>query len=161
MPRASKRFARLMKVCRMRGRSEQDAEDLIQESLLRLWIYRRVEEVRDEEAFLVRTVARLAINQSLRQRKFPLVTLEDQAQTDAFIDMHAGPERMLVAEQSLERIRRILSAASQRTCDIFMARSAGYSHRELAERFGITDKTVEKHLARAKALLASSPTERD
>ena len=63
MPRLSARFARLMQVCRRRGRSQEEAEDLIQEAFLRLHEYCRKTEVRDEEGFLTRTVSNLAINE--------------------------------------------------------------------------------------------------
>jgi len=61
-------FARLMKVCRRRGRSHEEAEDLIQEAFLRLHKYCRDSQVRDQEAFPCRTVSNLAINESLLAR---------------------------------------------------------------------------------------------
>ncbi|MDB6162446.1 MAG: polymerase sigma-70 domain protein [Gammaproteobacteria bacterium] len=54
MARSVVRFARLIKTCRRQGRSHEEAEDLIQEALLRLHEYCRNTEVRDEDAFLAR-----------------------------------------------------------------------------------------------------------
>ena len=45
-------FERLLKFLRRKGRSHEDAEDLIQEAMLRLHVYGRNAPVANEEAFL-------------------------------------------------------------------------------------------------------------
>jgi RNA polymerase sigma-70 factor (ECF subfamily) len=151
----SARFARLMKVCRRRGRSQEEAEDLIQEAFLRLHEYCRSAEVRDEEAFLARTVSNLAINQYRHERvlSFARETVEELEETVGLSDSSPGPERICAAQQRLDEIARTLGAVSERTCQIFMAQRAGYSYEEIAADLGITPRTVQKHVARAMFLL--------
>jgi hypothetical protein len=60
-------FDRLLKFLMRKGRSREDAEDLIQEAMLRLHTYTR-EDVRNKEAFLRSTVRNLAIDQYRRDR---------------------------------------------------------------------------------------------
>jgi RNA polymerase sigma-70 factor (ECF subfamily) len=155
MSRFTARFARLMRVCRRRGRSEEEAEDLIQEAFLRLHEYCRKAEVRDEEAFLARTVSNLAINEYRRERivSFAQETLEELEQTTGLSDSSPGPERICAAQQRLDEITRTLGAVSERTCQIFLAQRAGYSYEEIAADLGITPRTVQKHIARAMFLL--------
>jgi RNA polymerase sigma factor (sigma-70 family) len=155
MSRLSARFARLMKVCRRKGRSQEEAEDLIQEAFLRLHEYCRHAEVRDEEAFLARTVSNLAINKYRRERilSFANETVEELEQSVGLSDGTPGPERICAAQQRLEEISRTLSAVSERTCQIFLAQRAGYSYEEIATDLGITPRTVQKHIARAMFLL--------
>jgi len=155
MPRLSARFARLMQVCRRRGRSQEDAEDLIQEAFLRLHEYCQKTEVRDEEAFLARTVSNLAINEYRREQivSFAQTTVEDLEETVGLADLTPGPDRICAAQQRLEEITRTLSAVSERTCQIFLAQRAGYSYEEIAADLGITPRTVQKHIARAMFLL--------
>ena len=155
MARLSVRFAHLMKVCRRRGRSQEDAEDLIQEAFLRLHEYCRKAEVRDEEAFLTRTVSNLAISQYRREKivSFAQETVEELEQTAGLSDSYPGPERICAAQQRLDEITRTLGAVSDRTCQIFLAQRAGYSYEEIAADLGISHRTVQKHIARAMFLL--------
>jgi RNA polymerase sigma-70 factor (ECF subfamily) len=147
-----------MKACRRRGRSQEDAEDLIQEAFLRLHEYCQNAQVRDEEAFLVRTVSNLAIDAYRRKRIRSLAseTLEELERGAGLPDSSPGPERICAAQQRLEKISAILSAVSQRTCDIFLAQRAGYSYDEIATDLGISQRTVQKHMARAMFLLMES-----
>lgn len=149
------RFARLMKVCRSRGRSHEEAEDLIQEAFLRLHEYCRDTEVRDEEAFLTRTVCNLAVNQYHRERivSYAHETLDELEHSALLVDSGPGPERVLAAQQRLDEIRKTLGAVSERTCEIFLAQRAGYSYDEIAADLGISERTVQKHIARAMFLL--------
>jgi RNA polymerase sigma factor (sigma-70 family) len=149
------RFARLMKVVRRRGRSQEEAEDLIQEAFLRLHEYCRTTEVRNEEAFLARTVSNLAINEYRRGRIVSYVdqTVEQLEQSTGLADTTPGPERILAAQQRLDEITRALSAVSERTCEIFLAHRAGYSYHEIALDMDISQRTVQKHIARALFLL--------
>jgi hypothetical protein len=57
------RLARFMKACCGQGRSQEESEDLILEGFPRLHVCCRNSEVRNEEAFLARTVPNLAMNE--------------------------------------------------------------------------------------------------
>jgi RNA polymerase sigma factor (sigma-70 family) len=155
MARLSARFARLMQVCRRRGRSQEEAEDLIQEAFLRLHEYCLTSEVRNEDAFLTRTVCNLAINEYRREQivSYASQSVEELEQTIGLSDSSPGPERIFAAQQRLDEITKILGAVSERTCQIFLAQRAGYSYEEIAADLGITVRTVQKHIARAMFLL--------
>jgi DNA-directed RNA polymerase specialized sigma24 family protein len=49
-------FARLLRLLMRKGRSREDAEDLIQEAMLRLHLYAKRDVVINEEAFLIHAV---------------------------------------------------------------------------------------------------------
>jgi RNA polymerase sigma-70 factor (ECF subfamily) len=151
-------FARLMKVCLRRGRSQEDAEDLIQEALLRLEEYCRSAVVRNREEFLARTVANLAIDQQRRARTVAYASepVEELARILPIIDPNPDPERVLAAEQRLLVVQCRLDAASVRTREIYFAHRSGYRYDEIAAAFDITEKTVEKHIARAVLILMSA-----
>ena len=56
-------FERLLNFLRRKGRSHEDAEDLIQEAMLRLHRYRRTDQrVVNEEAFLTTAVQNLSVD---------------------------------------------------------------------------------------------------
>jgi len=149
------RIARLMKVVRRKGRSREEAEDLIQEAFLRLHEYCRTTEVRNEEAFLARTVSNLAINEYRRGRiiSYADETVTELEQGTGLADAGPGPDRIIAAQQRLDQITTVLSAVSERTCEIFLAHRAGYTYDEIAADLAISQRTVQKHIARAVFLL--------
>jgi DNA-directed RNA polymerase specialized sigma24 family protein len=62
---------RLQKLLRRRGASPQDAEDLVQEAVVRLFTYtRKAVEVRNAEAFLTRTALNLAVDLHRSARRY-------------------------------------------------------------------------------------------
>jgi RNA polymerase sigma factor (sigma-70 family) len=143
-------WSRLIRILSRRGRSREDAEDLIQEALLRLEQYRRTAEVRDNEAFLTRTVLNLASNQHRRER---LVTYANEPveQLDAQIpltDPGPTPDRIVEGEQRLGEISRILDAVgNKRVREIYLLSMAGYRQPEIAKAFGISVPTVQREIA--------------
>ena len=143
-------FERLLKFLRRRGRSREDAEDLIQEAMLRLHVYAREAPVVNEEAFLTATVRNLSIDQHRHDRPDLRreVPFEEISRSGPLIAPDT-PERSLEAQQRLNRIRAILDAASSRTREIYFAHRAGYSYAEIAAHFGISHITIRRHIARA------------
>jgi RNA polymerase sigma factor (sigma-70 family) len=143
-------FERLLNFLRRKGRSHEDAEDLIQEAMLRLHRYRKTDEpVVNEEAFLTHAVQNLSVDLHRSRRpdlrrevpfehfnaRTPLIALET-------------PEHVLDAEQRLNNIRATLDAARVRS-EIYFAQRAGYSYDEIARHFNVSHITIRRHIARA------------
>lgn len=149
-------YARLIRACLRRGQLLEDAEDLVQEAYARLVEYKRSALVRDEEAFLRRVVSNLAINQYYREQvlSFAPETIEELELQGILGDTGPGVERLLSAQQQLERVAAMLAAVSQRTCDIFLAHRAGFSYGEIASELRISTRTVKKHIIRARSMLS-------
>ena len=144
-------FAGLLRFLRRKGRSLEDAEDLIQEAMLRLHVYGRDAPVANEEAFLRHAVNNLSIDQHRRDR----LDLHRQVQIEEFnahcplIAPQSTPEDNLEALQRLSHIRALLDAVSLRTREIYFAHRAGYSYAEIADHMGISHITIKRHIARA------------
>ena len=151
-------WARLMRFCQLRGRSREDAEDLIQTALLRLEEYCRSAEVkvRNREQFLAKTVRNLVVDQVRHERVVtyapePVEELEDSL---APVDPSPTPDRVLEAEQRLTEIKEVLGTVSARARDVYLLHMAGYEYREIGVTLGISVKTVEGHMARAILAMA-------
>ena len=153
--RRSSRYAQLIKLCRARGCSREDAQELVQEAHRRLFEYQRSATVRDEDSLLRRIVINLSITHYHRVLAAPHVfeSVDKLDRCGMLIAPAAGPERTLAAEQELEEVANLLSAVSPRTCQIFMAQRGGYSYEEVAIAFAIKPRTVEKHVVTATAML--------
>jgi RNA polymerase sigma-70 factor (ECF subfamily) len=144
-------FARLMKFLRRKGRSREDAEDLIQEAMLRLHVYGRDTPVVDEEAFLRHAAYNLSIDQHRRNRpdlrqEVPIEEIDEQ---NPLVAPECTHEDTIEAQQRLNRIKAVLDAVSPRTREIYFASRAGYSYAEIAAHLDISNITIKRHMARA------------
>lgn len=151
-------WARLMRFCRLRGRSREDAEDLIQAALLRLEEYclSGKGEIRDRELFLARTVRNLVVDQFRHEHVVtyapePIEELENHL---PLIDPSPTPDRILEAEQRLDEIKHVLGTVGRRVRDVYLLHMAGYDYREISTRLGISIATVERDVARAVLAMA-------
>jgi RNA polymerase sigma-70 factor (ECF subfamily) len=142
-------FERLLKFLRHKGRSREDAEDLIQEAMLRLHVYCQAAPVTNEEAFLRQAVHNLSVDQHRRDRLDIRTEVSIEELDTRVIDTECTPEQMLDAQQRLENIRAVLDGVSRRTRDIYFAHRAGYSYAEIAAHLRISHITIKRHIARA------------
>jgi RNA polymerase sigma-70 factor (ECF subfamily) len=138
-----------------RGRAREDAEDLIQEGIVRVYEYQaKGGQVREPEAVLVRTVARLAQNEvrDAHRELYSKRVLEDLV----LVDPSPCPDDRLDIQQRLDRVIGVLDSVSPRTREIFLLhRLTDAGHDEIARKFGISISAVEKHVARAVAALVT------
>jgi RNA polymerase sigma factor (sigma-70 family) len=144
----------LKRLLQRRGRTCEEAEDLVQDAFIRMQVYcQEGGVVREPEAFLVRTVLNLAIDARRRDRRD---LYEKQSVEDLYlVDLSPAPDEVFAAEQRLQRIRRSLSSLSERTQKaFFLHRLEGFSYAEIAQRLGVSVSAVEKHIASAVAALA-------
>jgi RNA polymerase sigma-70 factor (ECF subfamily) len=150
MPSRPRYFERLLKFLRRKGRSQEDAEDLIQEAMLRLHVYGREAAVANEEAFLRQAVSNLSIDQHRRDRgTFAReVPIEELDPRHPLIAAHPNPEDLLETQQRLAHIRAVLDAVSPRTREIYFAHRAGYSYAEIAAHMNLSHITIKRHIAR-------------
>lgn len=142
-------------MCRRRGCSGEDAQELVQEAHLRLFEYQRSAKVKDVDSLLRRIVLNLSITHFHREpsMRFVFESLRELDRRGMLIDPAPGPERVLAAEQQVDRVVSLLSAMSRRSCQIFIAQRGGYSYEEIAAAFGVMPRTVEKHVASATSAL--------
>lgn len=144
-------FSRVKAALVRRGRTEQDADDLVQEAWIRLERYRREHPVDEPEAFLMRTALNLSIDaHRARLTRGEEVMLEDVV----LIDTTPSAETTLLARERLERLSVCFSRLNGKTRDIFLAhRVEGLSREEIAHRHGLSVSAVEKHIAKAMLLV--------
>lgn len=145
---------RVKRLLRRHGASPEDAEDLVQEAVLRLHVYARAgNEIRSPESLVVRTALNLAID-AARQSHADLyeATPVDEL---TIADTQPRPDEVFAAEERLICMREALDRVSLRTREVFfMHRLQGFSHAEIASRLGVSKSAIEKHIASAVTILA-------
>lgn len=145
---------RLHQVLRRRGWKRHDAEDVIQDAFLRMQTYcNDGNEVRNSEAFLVRTALNLSFNVRTRRPDEVLVAQPDD-EVSPQLQFAPAPEEVLEAEQCLDQVVALIDGMTPRTREIFLLHSLdGFTYPQIAGQLGISVSAVEKHMARAMLAL--------
>jgi RNA polymerase sigma factor (sigma-70 family) len=141
---------RLIREVRQRTRGRADPEELLHAAYLRLLRYRAQHAVENIGAFLVRTAVNIGVD-NYRHDRFIADIAPDQT---GACENSPLQDEVLAARERLERVREGLSRLTPRTREIFlMHRLDEMKYREIAERLGISQSAVEKHIAKAAMFL--------
>ena len=141
-------MSKVRRVLRRRGRSRDEADDLIQEAFLRLQVYCRDHEVRNTGGFLLRTALNLALDR-IRHARVASVVAQSLEELP-LVDPSPPLDEVYAAHERLLRMKAGLEAMSPRRREVFILnRIEGYSFPQIAERLGVTVSAVEKHAAKA------------
>lgn len=139
-------WGRLLRQIAMLSGRPQDASDYLNDAYVRMSEHGGMP-VQNFEAFMVRVAVNLARDEHRRQRRRNVVGDED---LDAIADASPTPEEMLDVRQRLSAVHATLSRLHPRTRQILlMHRLDGLRYREIAQRLGISESAVEKHVAKA------------
>jgi RNA polymerase sigma-70 factor (family 1) len=135
----------LLQYIRRFVRSSETAKEIVQEAFLRT--YRERDSIITPRAFLFSTARNLAANEVRHRRTVERDTLScDESGVDAeYESLESGllrDERNRLIEQAIHRLPPQCRAAF--TLRVFHE----CSYREVADRLGISVKTVEKHISR-------------
>ena len=124
------------------------ADDLTQEAFLRLAEGGGTAVV-NGRAWLYRTAHNLAIDHHRREARHRTDTV-DTAQLTAVPDDTPAIDETAAARSTLDRVRSVLGELPERTQQVFAAtRIDGMTYSQAAEHLGISESSVQKHLARA------------
>lgn len=131
-------------------RDAETAADLTQETFLRFVEQGRSGSsalVTHERSYLYRIAGNLVVDY-VRQRRRDLTDVYPDEELTALPDEAPSPERVALGKGELERLRDAIRQLPDRTQRVFvLARLEGLTYREVAERLGISESSVQKHLA--------------
>ena len=147
-------FSRVKAALMRRGRTEHDADDLLQEAWVRLACYERGQPVEKPEAFLMRAALNLSIDaHRLRQSHGEEVLLEDVVLVDTTTP---SAEAVLLGRERVARLGVCLGRLTEKTREIFLAhRVQGISYADIARQHNLAVSTVERHVAKATLLITT------
>ena len=126
----------------------QDADDILQETWLRLTCYLGEHEVRHPRALLLRIASNLVSNQSAAR-----IRRTQQAEQAGFLT--AQPATLPSQNEDL-LIKEVILCLPEPLRDVFLlSRLDGLTNAQIGEKLGISPKTVEWRMTRALAHCAA------
>jgi RNA polymerase sigma factor (sigma-70 family) len=147
-------LARVRGALRRRGRTEHEADDLVQEAWMRMVCYEDERQPVDQpEAFLMRT----ALNLSIDAHRLNVSHGEHVlAEHEVLIDSAPPIEAVVLARERTARLEVCLARLPAKTRDVFLAsRLDGLPYKEIAKLYGLNVSTVHHHVAHATLRLTT------
>jgi RNA polymerase sigma factor (sigma-70 family) len=138
----------------------QEAEDLTQETFVRLIGSNTFENAEEPHAFVFRVASNLLRDRArsaTRLQRFPALQIDALPNPDFEPRLVEGldPERVLIARENLSEVLACLDELGERTKSIFILfRLEGMKQKGIAAIYGISHSTVEKHVMAAVLHLA-------
>jgi RNA polymerase sigma factor (sigma-70 family) len=136
-----------------------DVEDIVQETYLRLFQAAKRQPIRSPRAFMLKTVRNLALNRLRVADALNHIapTYDEGADDDNRADFTLSegldertPEVELESKQEFSVFCSAIRALPRQCRRVFLLRRVyGLSQREVATRLGISERTVENHIAKA------------
>jgi len=131
-----------------RAQTAFDIDDLVQESYAVLAERDSVEDILNPRAYLFQVAHSLVVRNIRRARIVPILAVEDLGQIE-FADAAATPEQSAIAHDELRRLGEVIASMPGQTREAFVLRRVhGLAQRDIAERMGLSENTVEKHIVR-------------
>lgn len=144
------RYAAELRAYLRARRGIADAEDLVQESFVRLLQASAASPPEDPRAWLYRTGANLAADAYDHRMVRERVHVEWLEMDAEAADACADPARQVEASQGLRQVWAALLALPEPCRQAFLLnRLDGLSQRAIAVHLGLSEETVERHILRA------------
>ena len=138
-------WARMYKIAFRQLNDEESSLEIVHDVFLSLWTRRKELEINKFPNFLL-TAIRYQLYSRAKNTKLSLVFKADIEEADHLSEQNTGELRLQDAELKTE-LDKYLNQLPERCHEIFMlSRIEHLSNQEIAERLGISKKTVENQL---------------
>lgn len=138
----------------------RDAEDVVQESFLRLWKLRAGHPIRSAKAFLFTVARNIALDSVRRLRTSPISAVPDLAALPV-VEENADVSGAVSTNEEVSLLVDALQSLPARCREIIMLRKfQNLSQKEVAARLGISEGTVQEQVYRGVRRLEKILTQR-
>jgi RNA polymerase sigma-70 factor (ECF subfamily) len=130
-----------------------DVDDVVQETYARLIAVEDVSAIGNVKGYLFQTAWSIMVSHVRRSK---IVSFQTYGDLDALgaAAMEASPEAHVAGRDELRRLAEAIAGLPGKIQDVFVLRRVrGLSQREVAEKLGLSQSTVEKHMSRGIYLL--------
>jgi RNA polymerase sigma-70 factor (ECF subfamily) len=129
--------------------NRHDVDDILQEAFTRSYEAAGRTTIRNPRAFLLRTATNLALNHIARAGNRLTAPMEDLPLSEVYQLTTESPEAQFDANQRFVVFCRAVGGLPEQCRRAFILKKVyGLSQQEIAERLGIAQSTVEKHIAK-------------
>jgi RNA polymerase sigma-70 factor, ECF subfamily len=141
------RYARLLyRIAFSLLRNAQDAEDAVQETFLKLYRREAWQQMNDEQAFLARSVWRVALDRIPRKKEQPLEQHDEQLASKC-----DSPETQAIQQAQTAHLRRLMNALPEELRQVLVLSAIEeLNSREVGLMIGVPEGTVRTRLMRAR-----------
>jgi len=138
-----------------------DAEDVVQDTMLKVWKRRNDwEQIESIEAFCLTICRNLALDR-LRHKDYQSQTL-DMAADPVDASHTANPEQMTVQRDRVRLVRQLINRLPERQRSCMQLRDIeGKSYRDIATILGITEQQVKVTIFRARQAVKTAFQEQE
>lgn len=137
----------------IRRTHDLDIDDIIQEMYARLASLKNLENIQHPRQYAAQTAISIALNLVRHARVVPMIPIGDFEELE-LVSAEPSPERTINAQEELRELERSLQELPPLCRTAFLLRRVeGLSQKEVAEKLGISVKTVEKYMARSVRFL--------
>lgn len=139
--------------------NRDEAEDIVQDTMLRVWSKRKeLGEVESLEAFCLVIAKNLAIDRS-QKKGTQHASLDDHAE---IASVSASPCEKLISKERVAIIDRLMNELPEKQRLVMQLRDIeGHSYKEIAETLGLSEEQVKVYLFRARQRVRKRYTEID
>jgi len=126
-----------------------DIDDIVQEAYAKLAALESVAAVRDPRTYVFQVAYSIVVSHVRRSRIVSIRAMDDVEEL-ATVLPQASPERQLEDRDELNRLAAAIAALPPKCREtLLLRRLEGLSQRETAKRLGVSEKAVEKNMARS------------
>ncbi len=137
----------------VRRTHDLDIDDIIQDMYARLASLEDAENIRNPRQYAAQTAISIALNLARHARVVPMIPMADFEDL-GLASLEPSPERAVNSQEELRELENTLQELPPLCRRAFLLRRVeGLSQKEVAEKLGISVKTVEKYMARGVRLL--------
>lgn len=139
----------------------QEIDDLVADALTRAYASDCWASVRDGRAYVIMILRNLVISAARRRR---IVSFDMMADMDGLglAAEQPGPEAIVSSREELRRLQAAVESLPPRARQVLlMRRVENMSAAQVADQLGVGVSTVDKHLAKAMALLTRAMAEHE
>ena len=137
----------------------QDIEDVVQDAYLKARCAEEKQVINSPKAFLFRIARNEALKELRKKSRRITDYIEDLSNRELASEAASVEEQVAASERMAVFCQAAASLPTQCRRAFLLRKVYGFSHKEIAERLGISMSTVEKHMA--KGLQRSSAFMRD
>ena len=142
--------------------NEADADDALQETLIKLHGAMATGNVENPQAFAFTIARNLSVDMirrsaRARARDSAFGATRTERAGDDFVDPSAGPDAQVAGRERVEQVMAALETLTPKVRQAFVLHKIeGLSYAEVADRMGLAKSTVEKHMIKALRRIAEA-----